>query len=784
MQSPKENFLELALQCQNDGAVCLSQGDNKAADFLYRQAHTIIIASVGSLHRLVVENLLNLGIVNGTLGFNRKARERFSSALKIACSIGLGDDPLCIAINTRLVNTYIIEGDFTAAESIYSAFLCIQLEQPQTNLATVVATRTQLADLYAKQGSMDKSLLQIDCIRKDHDRLIQSLATSLSCEQSAAIDHVQLAYYFALSLCLRYFKNSSEANQAMVLYTFRRKNLQMELELIRQQLLIKQTNESKSSHLKELEKVRRRLTNNTLPCSKMAEHTDVQYRQLHNDESQRKLLEEKLTRMLAESSVIDTLLSIELDEISGSLSQEESYIEFVRYRRYDFADLQNTKSGGWKEYRYLAFVIRADSLKKIQLIDLGEAESIDQLVKTFRAEISKKFNFSGRGLVADEQESSRATHQPGIALRQRVFDPLESQFRRGSKLILVLDGALWAIPFGTLPLDDGAGYLNDQFNIRYLNSGRELIKNHKLAKKKPFPSLVIADPEANRQTRKRSKLFSFFTRSERKSLQKTNVEKSGRTCTSSDLSFELLPGAGIEAEIVADLLGAPVLRGFKARKKLFQKASSPYILHFATHACFFSQQHQPGVELEGCERHFSLYAAINNPMLRSVLLLADKPSTSPEPISAEQILGLDLQSTELVVLSACDSGLGEIKNGEGVFGLRRAFMLAGVNSVIVSLWQVADLPTTLLMAEFYRNFTRKHQCIADSLLDAQAYLQKITVSELYANDHTAEIIETLCTRDPGIRKIFDSYIQQPQSFRPFADPYYWGGFVFVGKSTS
>ncbi len=797
MKMSNDGSLDFALLLQKDGAVCLSRGDNKRAKHLYSQAHSIILARVGSLHRLVAESLLNLGAIYCVLGVFRKAQEQFLTALKLLDTLGLGDDPLYMATNTKLADIFIADGKVAEAESIYRNFLVYQLDQPKTNYSAVAAIRTELAHLYAEQGKMEKSLAEINYIRKNHDCMIESISSSQRCEQSSNIEHARLAYYFALSINLRYFKDSAEAVQAMALYTFRRKTLQMEFEFSRQQLLIKSTNESRSGCLKELDRVRERLTNNTLSFPRKPENSDIHYRQLQNDESQRQQLEERLDRMLSETSVINWLDSINLDEIFESLSNDEMLIEFVRYRHYDFAGLNNRKQRGWKEYRYLAFVLKADSLKSAQFFDLGDAETIDRLVNLFHVETCKKFSFSRRGLIANDDETLKADHQSGIALRQLVFDPLVRNCARGSSLILVPDGLLWKIPFEALSLDEGTGYLMDQFNIRYINSGRELIKDQEVNEKISSEPLIVTDKECNKQTCMEpkgfslksgtvrwSKSLSFFTCQKRDSqLEADNISSDSRFDIDDD-PFEVLSGARVEAETVARLLDVSVQNSLKAKKTLFQKGVSPRILHFATHGLFLPRKDSSRSKVDRFEKLFSKYVPIDNPMLRSAVLLTDKQFNQPDPISAEQILSLDLRATELVVLSACDSGLGEIKNGEGVFGLRRAFMLVGAKAVVMSLWQVADLPTTLLMIQFYRNLTQKCQCIHDSLRDAQRYLKRITISELHANCHTDEIIETLCTRDQGIRQTVDWYNQQPQSYRPFEAPFYWGGFICVGKSTS
>src|SRR5262249_20263350 len=122
---------------------------------------------------------------------------------------------------------------------------------------------------------------------------------------------------------------------------------------------------------------------------------------------------------------------------------------------------------------------------------------------------------------------------------------------------------------------------------------------------------------------------------------------------------------------------------------------------------------------------------MDNPLLRSGLALAgantwlQHGSLPPEAedglLTAEDVSGFDLLDTELVVLSACDTGLGAVLVGEGVFGLQRAFVLAGARTLVMSLWKVSDLATALLMERFYENLLNRRLGRAEALRDAQLY---------------------------------------------------------------
>jgi CHAT domain-containing protein len=182
--------------------------------------------------------------------------------------------------------------------------------------------------------------------------------------------------------------------------------------------------------------------------------------------------------------------------------------------------------------------------------------------------------------------------------------------------------------------------------------------------------------------------------------------------------FPRLPGTRTEGERVATLLDVPPwLDATALEGRLKTACRSPRILHLATHGFFLPDQERDlsrGVRGLGFDlaefRRFS-GPLIENPMLRSGLALAGantwlRAGTPPEEaedglLTAEDVTGLDLLATELVVLSACETGLGHVHVGEGVFGLRRAFVLAGAKTLVMSLWKVPDEPTRELMEDFY-----------------------------------------------------------------------------------
>jgi CHAT domain-containing protein len=213
------------------------------------------------------------------------------------------------------------------------------------------------------------------------------------------------------------------------------------------------------------------------------------------------------------------------------------------------------------------------------------------------------------------------------------------------------------------------------------------------------------------------------------------------------------PGLGAthsEGEQVAALLQVTPFMESDALDHLVKIQRSPSILHLATHGFFLSDAKQASTpDLIGPSRaksypgnRLELLARVPNPLLRSGLALAGvntwlqecddalPPKAEDGLLTAFDVAGLDLLDTDLVVLSACETGLGTIQVGEGVFGLRRAFMLAGAKTLVMSLWKVPDQATQELMVDFYQRLLTGAPR-AQALREAQLALRSVYPDPCY-----------------------------------------------------
>jgi CHAT domain-containing protein len=291
------------------------------------------------------------------------------------------------------------------------------------------------------------------------------------------------------------------------------------------------------------------------------------------------------------------------------------------------------------------------------------------------------------------------------ALYKILIKPLEPYIKGKKQIYISPDGDLNRIPFEVL-MTAGGKYVIEEHAINYIGAGRDIVRftDTNIAK---GPTVIIADPD-----------YDMGLIDKEAVAGKLVVKSAVRGIVSRDLKgmkFTRLQDTKKEADAIANIIAADKkaypqnFQGRKANEEILFSVESPRILHIATHGYFLRKEEDPGagIPLMSGNRDRTSDSALENPMLRSGIVLAGANASLAEGrddglVSAEKILGLKLQGTELVVLSACDTGVGDIQTGEGVFGLKRAFILSGAKTLVMSLWSVPSQETTELMTEFYR----------------------------------------------------------------------------------
>jgi CHAT domain-containing protein len=352
---------------------------------------------------------------------------------------------------------------------------------------------------------------------------------------------------------------------------------------------------------------------------------------------------------------------VTLEAVQAAMPEDAALLEFAVYRPFDPAAERNAEAYG--PPHYAAYVVRKHAAPIG--MDLGAAAGIDRLIGRFRN--------------ASRDPGAYATTD-ARALDERVMQPLRASLDGARHLLISPDGDLNLVPFEAL-VDAQGRYLIEHYTTSYLTSGRDLLRL-RLPRAIPGRSVIVADP-----------LFGEPAAAEAARTQASAAIVRHSITSGAVLSrlyFAPLSGSAAEARAIKALFPeATLLTGRHATKATVEQVKAPRILHIASHGFFLDDERERP-------------AAAQNPLLRSGLALAGgNVARSDGILTALEASGLDLWGTKLVTLSACDTGVGEVRNHEGVYGMRRAFVLAGAETLVMSLWPVSDAIARDTMVGYY-----------------------------------------------------------------------------------
>jgi CHAT domain-containing protein/DNA repair ATPase RecN len=426
---------------------------------------------------------------------------------------------------------------------------------------------------------------------------------------------------------------------------------------------------------------------------------------------------------------------VEPGQIATLLPAGGVLVEFQRYRSSDASTSQ------FGPHRYLALLLRPDGT--IRAIGLGEAAPIDAAVAE---------------AVAASADPNRQAQAPQTlaAVSQLVLAPLQRELTGVRELFISPDGELNRLPFAALPvagpkgdgLTDGpitadGRTLGAAVALRLLTTGRDLLRLQQPAKAGAAP-VLIANPDFNAASRSAtggaSASAAAASTAEGPSVLRAGQQRSPGVRGLPP--WQPLAGTEQEARQLAPLLGGgAVISGPAATAAVVLAQRAPRILHIATHGFFLADQAAAGANAAGGPAATGAWArpaagggagdgsaattpAREDPLQRSGLVFAgaNQPDANPSDdgyLTAAEATAMDLEGTELVTLSACETGLGGVQSGEGVYGLQRSLAVAGARSTLLSLWKVDDALTATFMERYY-NKLKAGQGRADALRDTQA----------------------------------------------------------------
>jgi CHAT domain-containing protein/tetratricopeptide (TPR) repeat protein len=389
---------------------------------------------------------------------------------------------------------------------------------------------------------------------------------------------------------------------------------------------------------------------------------------------------------------------VSIEAVQEKIPEGAALVEIASYEPLPWAPEARKKGLG--ALRYVAYVLKKGG--DLAWVDLGEAAPIDELSAKFLKALSKP--------SLDPKPDGRALHD-------KIMRPLREKLGGARKILMSPEGSLNLVPFGAL-VDEEGRYLVEELSFTYLTSGRDLLRRPSPGAPRPKGGegapLIMAHPDFG-PLRPAAAAAGKGARGG-EGADDGDDGAGRRSIDMRSILFKPIRGTEREARAIKEALPeARLLLGGDATEAALKSARRPAILHLATHGFFLPDQPRAKGSEQGpapakaqaqAQAQAKAQPRIENPLLRAGLALAGanerRSGKDDGVLTALEAAGLDLRGTKLVVLSACETGVGETKNGEGVYGLRRALVLAGAEAQALSLWRVDDQATSWLMAAYYK----------------------------------------------------------------------------------
>jgi len=660
---------------------------------LYQQACDIYLSRFGTMNTQYAGVLHNLAFAQMHLGDQAEAESNYLAALQIwksATGVQNTEYATCL---TNLAGLYYHRGEFKRAEPLVREAVTVFQSQLQDS-ALIQSERQQKRDLAERRRFLD-----------------ERITVALGAETPAA-EILPALWTWKGSVTLR--------QQA-----YRRVASKPEL----------------APKFTSLQSVSRQLSAiaNQRPAAAAADLADPNQDSVSSGDQrwkerlvsltrQREQLEQQIAAGSVEYRALQQPLSAE--ELMDLLPSGAAFIDFLEYSH--ATPSPTSKRLTEYEQRFVAFVVRPD--REPVMVSLGAVDVLSRAIDEFRQP------FSIKDCTPEELNSADSAAR---RLRSELWMPLEEHLEDIQHVIISPDTVLGLLPWNALPGGRPTGYLIEEYRITTVPLAamlRNSPDDHSNSDAPENSLLVMGDIayDTSPDPRQTPPLSSAVNSRDR-------IEEIDRRTPTPTMTWTSLPGFKAELSAVEDVHrrrfrdATPVLTlsGTSATEQEFLKQAPRYrTLHVVTHGFFadpeiqsISQADVPTSNLVAPMAGVDPFSATRLPGLLSGLVMSGANSVSADDdglndgiLRALEIEASSMQDVDLVVLSACETGLGPVAGGEGLTGLQRAFHLAGVHSVIASFWKVDDLATQELMRRFYRNLWQERMNKIDALREAQLWI--------------------------------------------------------------
>ena len=691
---------------------------NKALEYNLL-ALKIIEKVVGKEHPSYALSLNNLALDYSNLGNYNKALEYNLLTLKIREKVvGKGHPDYANSLNNVAVN-YMNLGNYNEALKYNLLALEIYEKVVGKEHPSYALTLKNNASIHSYSRNYNKAIkvltqsldISINSFSKNKFGLTPSIKSTF--KQTLELNIQQLA---SLS-CIESSKISTLHNNWIAINGIigcDQDQLKRRIELSYDKVLITLFDELKSSQIQ------------------LAKYNELSIVERKEKEYQIRLLEKHITELQSKLNMYSIGFSelnrkFSSQDVMQNLKDKEVLIDIMRFPYYDF------RGNDWTDsIKYLVFVSNSQTAIA-DYVYIHKGNELEELIyNEFKNQASK---FEDKTELKDSN------------FYNNFWKPIADKIGDAKTIYVSLGGIYNNINLNTIYNPNTGKYLLEEKDIRIVNSARDFVlsKEHEKKIVTSTKASLYGFPDYNGNTTISVDTLAFLAST--RNLSQEWIDR----LTRGNMKASPLPATKIEIENISSTFNkngwnVSSYSGSEASETNLKKEKSPRVLHIATHGYFFED-----IPLDTISNRFfgmDRNQMIQNPMLRSGLLFkganrtlkGEKSIGENGLLSATEASLLDLRETELVVLSACETGKGEVKNSEGVYGLRKAFSDAGAQNIIMSLWKVNDEVTQEFMTLFY---------------------------EIWLNKKTS------------IREAFNK--TQLEIKAKYPQPYYWGAFILVGE---
>ncbi|MFH2142859.1 MAG: CHAT domain-containing tetratricopeptide repeat protein [Bacteroidota bacterium] len=667
---------DMISMCLNNLGVVAENQRNYSAAQSYYDRSLKISEEIGDKTKISM-CLNNLGIVASNQGNYSSALSYFEHSLKIRKELGNKEGiSLCLR---NLGNVASNQGNYSAVISYYLSSL--KISEELGNKADLASNYPTLAKAYIKQNMIEKAIPLFLFSRDITLWLLKDNFAILSeSEKEMYLDKTKSVFNDIHAFSINYKEQNDSLSSICFNNELVLKGLLLKSTVSVMDIVYNRTDTVVKDTYFLLKQYRDQISD--MQGSEVSNRDSV----IVDFENKANEQERKLVKMSSEFADIQNLFNSKWQDVQKNLKSGEAAIEFVSFIQGDKNDTTV----------YAALIITPESKMPVS-IKLFEDEELQKIL--------------GKSTGTGYNYVSPLYGAKSTALYNLIWKPLEPTLAEINTVYYAPVGVLNKISFAALSKESGK-MLCDIYNLQQVSTTGKLIKQEVKTELK-MTAAVFGGIDYNTDT----------------------VELD----PGSYRGWKYLPGTLNEKEKIEEQFNKNnvACRSFSGReakeenfKALFDSTDAPSILHVSTHGFFYPDPEQLKKEAEAKAEAKSgelifrgangfgnwMFLNNKNPMMRSGLVFAgankvwseDWRRTDNEGVlTAYEVSNLNMRNTQLVVLSACETGLGDIRGSEGVYGLQRAFKMAGVKYIIMSLWQVPDKETVEFMEMFYKKLLKE-----------------------------------------------------------------------------